>query len=43
MQKFKEGDGLNKIARDIGLSKFSVSRITRDPDKALEGLSRWAK
>ena len=43
MQKFKEGEGLNKIARDIGLSKFSVSRITRDPDKALEGLSRWAK
>ena len=43
MQKFKEGDGVNKIARDVGLSKFSVSRITRDPDKALESLSRWAK
>ena len=42
MQKFKEGDGVNKIARDVGLSKFSVSRITRDPDKALESLSRWA-
>ena len=41
MQKFKEGDGGNKIARDVGLSKFSVSRITRDPDKALESLSRW--
>ena len=41
MQKFKEGDGVNKIARDVGLSKFSVSRITRDPDKALESLSRW--
>ena len=39
MQKFKEGDGVNKIARDVGLSKFSVSRITRDPDKALESLS----
>ena len=43
MQKFKEGDGVNKIARAVGLSKFSVSRITRDPDKALESLSRWAK
>ena len=41
MPKFKEGDGVNKIARDVGLSKFSVSRITRDPDKALESLSRW--
>ena len=41
MQKFKEGDGVNKISRDVGLSKFSVSRITRDPDKALESLSRW--
>ena len=42
MQKFKEGDGVNKIARDVGLTKFSVSRITRDPDKALESLSRWS-
>ena len=42
MQKFKEGDGVNKIARDLGLSKFSVSRITRDPDKALESLRRWS-
>ena len=42
MQKFKEGDGVNKIARDVGLSKFSVSRITKDPDKALESLSRWS-
>ena len=42
IQKFKEGDGVNKIARDVGLSKFSVSRITRDPDKALESLSRWS-
>ena len=42
MQKFKEGDGVNKISRDVGLSKFSVSRITRDPDKALESLSRWS-
>ena len=43
MQKFNEGDGVNKIARDVGLSKFSVSRITRDPDKALESLSRWSR
>ena len=42
MQKFNEGDGVNKIARDVRLSKFSVSRITRDPDKALESLSRWS-
>ena len=42
MQKCKESDGVNKIARDVGLSKFSVSRITRDPDKALESLSRWS-
>lgn len=42
MQRFNEGDGVNKIARDVGLSKFSVSRITRDPDKALESLSRWS-
>ena len=42
MQKFKEGDGVNKISRDVGLSKFSVSRITRNPDKALESLSRWS-
>ena len=42
MQKFKEGDGVNKIARDVGLSKFSVSRITGDPDKALENLSSWS-
>ena len=42
MQKFNEGDGVNKIARNVGLSKFSVSRITRDPDKALESLSRWS-
>ena len=42
MQMFNEGDGVNKIARDVGLSKFSVSRITRDPDKALKSLSRWS-
>ena len=42
IQRFNEGDGVNKIARDVGLSKFSVSRITRDPDKALESLSRWS-
>ena len=42
MQKFKQGDSVNKIARDVGLSKFSVSRITGDPDKALENLSSWS-
>ena len=39
----KRRSGVTKIARDVGLSKFSVSRITGDPDKALESLSRWAK
>ena len=42
MQRFNKGGGVNKIARDVGLSKFSVSRITRDPDKALKSLSRWS-
>ena len=42
MQRFNKRGGVNKIARDVGLSKFSVSRITRDPDKALESLSRWS-
>ena len=41
MQKFNEGDGVNKIARDVGLSKFSVSRITRDHANALNTLNRW--
>lgn len=41
MNMFNSGDGVNKIARDVGLSKFSVSRITRDPDNALNTLNRW--
>ena len=41
MQKFEEGTGVNQIARELDMSKFSVSRITRDPDKAKESLLRW--
>ena len=41
MQKFKEGDGVNKIARDVGLSKFIISRITRDPHAARVRLQKW--
>ena len=41
MQKFEEGLGVNQIARELDMSKFSVSRITRDPDKAKASLYRW--
>ena len=41
MQKFGEGVGVNQIARELDMSKFSVSRITRNPDKARASLQRW--
>ena len=41
MSMFDNGVGVNQIARDIGLNKFVVSRITRDPVGALEKLSKW--
>lgn len=41
MQMFEQGTGVNQIARDMKISKFTVSRITRDPDKARETLARW--
>jgi len=41
IQMFSEGTGVNQIARELGMSKFSVSRITRDPDKAKTSLLRW--
>ena len=36
-----EGMGVNQIAREIGLNKFAVSRISRDIDGALAKLSKW--
>ena len=36
-----EGIGVNQIAREIGLNKFAVSRISRDIDGALAKLSKW--
>ena len=41
MHMFEQGTGVNQIARDLTISKFTVSRITRDPDKARETLARW--
>ncbi len=41
MQKFGEGIGVNQIARELDMSKFSVSRITRNPDKARASLELW--
>lgn len=37
----REGVGVNQIAREIGLNKFAVSRISRDISGALHTLSRW--
>ncbi len=41
MELFDGGTGVNQIARDIGLNKFAVSRITRKPTEALAKLDRW--
>ena len=41
MKLFDKGTGVSQIARDMRMSKFTVSRITRDPDKAKETLDRW--
>jgi len=41
MEKFKHGTGVNQIAREVGLSKFAVSRITRNPEGARERLYLW--
>ena len=41
MEMFDSGTGVNQIARDIGLNKFAVSRITRNPTEALAKLDRW--
>ena len=42
-QLSQQGIGNNKIARQVGLSKFAVSRILRDIDAAYEKLVRWEK
>ena len=41
MEKFEHGIGVNQIAREVGLSKFAVSRITRNPEAARERLYLW--
>ena len=41
MEMFDSGTGVNQIARDIGLNKFAVSRITRNPREALAKLDKW--
>lgn len=41
MEKFEHGTGVNQIAREVGLSKFAVSRITRNPAGARERLYLW--
>ena len=41
VEKFENGMGVNQIAREVGLNKFSVSRITRDPTDALYKLEKW--
>jgi len=39
--KLNEGLGVNAIARDVGLSKFAVSRIKADTAAAYAKTSRW--
>ena len=43
MKMFDSGTRVNQIARDIGLNKFAVSRITRNPTEALAKLDRWKR
>ena len=38
IDKSSSGVGVNQIAREVGLSKFAVSRITRNPEAARERL-----
>ena len=40
-QLSQQGVGNNEIARRVGLSKFSVSRILQDIDAASEKLAKW--
>jgi DNA invertase Pin-like site-specific DNA recombinase len=42
-QLSQQGVGNNEIARRVGLSKFSVSRILQDIDAASEKLAKWGQ
>jgi DNA-binding transcriptional regulator LsrR (DeoR family) len=42
-QLSQQGVGNNEIARRVGLSKFSVSRILQDIDVASEKLVKWGQ
>lgn len=42
MAKLEEGTGVNEIARQLGLSKFTVSRIKSDPVAAMAKAQRWS-
>ena len=42
-QLSQQSVGNNEIARQVGLSKFVVSRILRDIDAAYEKLARWER
>lgn len=41
IDKSSSGVGVNQIAREVGLSKFAVSHITRNPEAARERLYLW--
>ena len=41
IDKSSSGVGVNQIAREVGLSKFAVSGITRNPEAARERLYLW--
>ena len=41
IDKSSSGVGVNQITREVGLSKFAVSRITRNPEAARERLYLW--
>ncbi|WP_439138048.1 recombinase family protein [Roseicyclus sp.] len=40
-QMSDDGVGVNEIARRLGLSKFLVSRINKNPSAAYDALERW--
>ena len=42
-QLSQQSVGNNEIARQVGLSKFAVSRILKDINSAHEKLARWEK
>ena len=40
MQSFDQCTGLNRIARDMKMRKFTISRITHNTDNARETLAK---